>query len=96
MSSNTLDHVAQKGHGQEIIKAMVTKFSEFFGISMLKKHRKCCRCSLTHLDATPTFKNRPNTYGPSCTSDTDRMSVRDSIKLDSQQISTKTLHTWTI
>ena len=37
------------------IKAMVTKFSEKFAISMLKKHRKFCRCGLTHLDATPTF-----------------------------------------
>ena len=33
---------------------------------MLKKHRKFCRCGLTHLDATPTFKNRPNTYAPPC------------------------------
>jgi hypothetical protein len=41
---------------------MATKFSETFAISMLKKHRKFCRRGLTHLDATPTFKNRPNTY----------------------------------
>ena len=46
---------------------MVTKFSEKFAIIMLKKHRKFCRCGLTHLDATPTFKNRPNTYDAPCT-----------------------------
>ena len=46
------------------IETMVTKFSEKFVIIMLKKHRKFCRCGLTHLDATPTFKNCPNTYGP--------------------------------
>ena len=45
---------------------MVTKFSGKFAIIMLKKHRKFCRCGLTHLDATPTFKNRPNTYAPPC------------------------------
>ena len=45
---------------------MVTKFSEKFAIIMLKKHRKFCRCGLTHLDATPTFKNRPNTYDAHC------------------------------
>jgi hypothetical protein len=28
MASNTLDHVAQKGHGQKIGEAMATKFSE--------------------------------------------------------------------
>ena len=28
---------------KEIIKAMATKFSEIFAISMLKKHRKLCR-----------------------------------------------------
>ena len=49
------------------IEAMVTKFSEKFAIIMLKKHRKFCRCGLTHLDATPTFKNRPNTYDAPCT-----------------------------
>ena len=48
------------------IEAMVTKFSEKFAIIMLKKHRKFCRCGLTHLDATPTFKNRPNTYDAPC------------------------------
>ena len=48
------------------IEAMVTKFSEKFAIIMLKKHRKFCRCGLTHLDATPTFKNRPNTYAAPC------------------------------
>ena len=38
------------------IEAMVTKFSEKFAIIMLKKHRKFCRCGLTHLDATPIFE----------------------------------------
>ena len=51
---------------KEIVKAMATKFSEIFAISMLKKHRKFCRRGLTHLDATPTFKNRPNTYASPC------------------------------
>ena len=51
---------------KEIVKAMATKFSEIFAISMLKKHRKFCRRGLTHLDTTPTFKNRPNTYGLPC------------------------------
>ena len=46
---------------------MATKFSEIFAISMLKKNKKFCRRGLTHLDATPTFKNRPNTYGQPCT-----------------------------
>ena len=45
---------------------MVTKFSGKFDIIMLKKHRKFCRCGLTHLDATPTFKNCPNIYAPPC------------------------------
>ena len=45
---------------------MITKFSGKFAIIMLKKHRRFCRCGLTHLDDTPTFKNRPNTYGPPC------------------------------
>ena len=53
---------------KEIIKAMATKFSEIFAISMLKKHRKFCRRGLTHLDAMPTFKNRPNTYETPCKS----------------------------
>ena len=48
-------------------EAMVTKFLEKLAIIMLKKHRKFCRCGLTHLDATPTFKNCPNTYAPPCT-----------------------------
>ena len=58
----------RKAMDKEIVKAMATKFSEIFAISMLKKHRKFCRRGLTHLDATPTFKNRPNTYGPPCIS----------------------------
>ena len=45
---------------------MATKFSEIFAISMFKKHRTFCRRGLTHLDAIPTFKNRPNTYAPPC------------------------------
>ena len=51
---------------KEIVKAVATKFSENFAISMLKKHRKFCRRGLTHLDATLTFKNRPSTYAPPC------------------------------
>jgi hypothetical protein len=47
---------------------MVIKFSGKFAIIMFKKHRKFCRCGLTHLDATPTFKNRPNTYDTPCKS----------------------------
>ena len=64
MASNTLDDVARKAMDREIVKAKVTKYSEIFAISMLEKHRRFCRCGLTHLDATPTFKNRPNTYTP--------------------------------
>jgi hypothetical protein len=45
---------------------MATKFSEIFAISMLKKLRKFCGRGLTHLDATPTFKNSPNTYETPC------------------------------
>ena len=56
----------RKAMDKEIVKAMATKFSEIFAISMLKKHRKFCRRGLTHLDATPTFKNRPNTYETPC------------------------------
>jgi hypothetical protein len=41
---------------------MATKFSENFAISMLKKHKISCRCDLTHLEATPTFKNPSKTY----------------------------------
>ena len=55
MASNT---VVEQGHGQRIIEAMATKFSEKFAVSMLKKHRKFCRRGLTHLDATPIV----NTY----------------------------------
>ena len=52
MASNTL---VQKDHMVKgIIKAMATKFLEI--IPMLKKHRKFCRHSLTHLDATLTFQ----------------------------------------
>ena len=48
------------------VEAMITKFSEKFAIIMLKKHRKFCRRDLTHLDATPTFKNRSKTYESPC------------------------------
>ena len=47
-------------------KAMVTKLSEKFAIIMLKKHRKFYRRGLTHLDATPIFKNRSDTYETPC------------------------------
>ena len=50
------------------IEAMTTKFSEKFATIMLKKHRKFCRFGLTHLDATPNFKNRSNTYDAPCKS----------------------------
>ena len=49
-----------------IVKAMATKFSENFAISMLKKHKRFCRRGLTHLDATPTFKNRSESYETPC------------------------------
>ena len=48
------------------IEAMVTKFSEKLAIIMLKKHRKFCRRGLTHLDATPIFKNCSDTYETPC------------------------------
>ena len=51
---------------KEKIEAMATKFSEKFAIIMLKKHRKFCRRGLTHLDATPIFKNRSDTYETPC------------------------------
>ena len=53
---------------KEKIEAMATKFSENFAIIMLKKHRKFCRRGLAHLNATPTFKNCPNTYDAPCMS----------------------------
>ena len=46
------------------IEAMVTKFSEKFAIIMLKKHRKFCRRGLTHLDATPIFKQDSKELSP--------------------------------
>ena len=59
MASNTLHHVAQKGRVQKIVEATATKFSEKFAISM---HRKFCRHGYkSHLNATPTFKNRSET-----------------------------------
>ena len=57
----------RKAMDKEIVKTMATKFSEIFAISTFKKHRKNFRRGLTHLDATPTFKNRPNTYETPCT-----------------------------
>ena len=57
----------RKAMDKEIVKAMAIKFSEMFAISMLKKLRTFCRRGLTHLDATPTFKNCPNgTYASPC------------------------------
>ena len=56
-------HVVKKGHGKDIVKAMATKFLGNFAIIMLKMHTKNCGCGLTHLDATPTFLNRSDTYG---------------------------------
>ena len=46
----------RKAIAKGIIKAMTTKFSKHFAISMLKKLRKFCRLGLTHLDATPFFQ----------------------------------------
>ena len=51
---------------KEIVKAMATKFSKIFAMSMHKKHRKFCRRGLTHLDATPTFKTRSESYETPC------------------------------
>ena len=65
MASNTLDHVAQEGH-EKNSKAMATKLSENFAINILKKYKKNCRHGLTQLNATPTFKNCSETYGPPC------------------------------
>ena len=48
----------RKAMDKKIVEAMATKFSENFAISMLKKNKKNFRRGLTHLDATPTFKNR--------------------------------------
>ena len=48
------------------IEAMATKFSEKFAISMFKKQRKFSRRGLTHLDATPTFENRSETFETPC------------------------------
>ena len=67
MASNTLDHVAQQGHGQrKKIELLATKFSEKFGLSMFKKHRKFCRRGLAHLDPTPIFKNHSDDYETPC------------------------------
>ena len=52
---------------KEIVKAMANKFSRIFA-TKLTKHRKICRRGLTHVDATPTFKNCPNTYETPCSS----------------------------
>ena len=58
----------RKAMDKEIVKAMATKFPKNFAIGMFKKHRKFCRRGLTHLDATPTLKNCPNTYETPCMS----------------------------
>ena len=52
----------RKAMDKEMIKAMATKFSEFFPIILLKKSRKFCRHGLTHLDATPTFQKELSKY----------------------------------
>ena len=65
--TNTLDHVIQKDQAQKIVEAMATKFSECFSKSMAKKYKFFFMGGLTHLYATPTFKNRSETYGPPCT-----------------------------
>ena len=57
----------RKAMDKEIVTAIATKFSEMFATSMLKKHRKFCSRGLTHLNATPILKNRPNTYETPCT-----------------------------
>ena len=41
-----------KAMDKGIVEAMATKSSENFAISMLKKYRKFCRRSVTHLNAT--------------------------------------------
>ena len=55
-----------KAMDKEIVKLWLPNFQNCFSISMLKKHRKFCRRGLSHLDVTPTFKNRPNTYALPC------------------------------
>jgi hypothetical protein len=64
MASNTLIMWHRKAMDKEIITALATKFSE----KCRKKHKNFCRRGLTHLDATPTFKNCPNTYETPCRS----------------------------
>ena len=60
MASNILDHKGPR------TKERLKLWSPNFGICMFKKHRKICRRGLTHLNATPTFENRSETYGPPC------------------------------
>ena len=48
------------------IELLATKFSEKFGLSMFKKHRKFCRRGLAHLDPTPIFKNHSDDYETPC------------------------------
>ena len=64
MASISLIIWHRKAMDKETVKAMATKFSEIFAISMFKKHK---RCGLTHLNTTPTFKKCPNTYETPCT-----------------------------
>ena len=78
----------RKAMDKEIVKAMATKLSEIFVISVLKKHRNFHRRGLTHLDATPTFKNHPNTYGPHCTFSTNESTQIHNSSCDSPLIPT--------
>ena len=63
MASNTLDHVAQKGHVQ---KNRPKKFQKKL-LQVCLKSIAFCRRGLTHLNATPTLENRSETYGSPCT-----------------------------
>ena len=65
MASNTLDHMAQQGHEQST--GWPPNFLKILPyVSMLKKHGKFCRHGMTHLNATPTLKNRLETYETPC------------------------------
>jgi hypothetical protein len=52
----------RKAMDKEIVEARATKFIE----KCAKKHKKNCRRGLTHLDATPTFKSRSESYETPC------------------------------
>ena len=62
MASKPLIMWHRKAMENKIVEAMATKFSPNFAISVLKKHRKFCRRGLTHLNATPTFKNHSDLW----------------------------------